>query len=120
VVNENYLAFKEPGIGMLVMFCFLQFIAGVLILFLIESELLKNINIKKLFNKKVHTQDDGSFLEEDVKKESDRIKNANLEELATKEPLVIAELTKKFRKNKKDFVAVNRLSFGIDNKECFG
>jgi hypothetical protein len=105
---------------MLILFCFLQFIVGVFILFLIESGLLKKINIKKLFNKKVHTQDDGSMLEEDVKKESDRIKNADLKELATKEPLVVAELLKKFQKNKKDFVAVNRLSFGIDNKECFG
>ena len=59
-------------------------------------------------------------LEIDVQNELDRVKNSDLKELAKDEPLVVAELFRKFRKSNKEFVAVNNLSFGISPKECFG
>lgn len=40
--------------------------------------------------------------------------------MSKKEPLVVYELLKKFRKKNIDFIAVNRLSFAVSNKECFG
>lgn len=36
------------------------------------------------------------------------------------EPLIIKALTKKFKKNKTEFTAVDRLSFGVGKNECFG
>ena len=60
------------------------------------------------------------MLDSDVKTESDRIKGSDLKQLSAKEPLVVAELFKKFKKVKTKFVAVNKLSFGIASKECFG
>jgi ATP-binding cassette subfamily A (ABC1) protein 3 len=59
-------------------------------------------------------------LEDDVKAESNRIKNANINQLISTEPLVVSDLVKEFKKGKKKFLAVNHLSFGISPNECFG
>ncbi len=59
-------------------------------------------------------------MEPDVQAEMDRVKNSNLKELASKEPLVVSELVKKFKKGKVEFTAVNRLGFGIASNESFG
>ncbi len=52
--------------------------------------------------------------------ERNRIRNSNLKELAAKEPLVVSDLFKKFKKGKVQFVAVNQLGFGIAHNESFG
>ena len=40
--------------------------------------------------------------------------------MSINEPLIINDITKDFTKKKKTFTAVNRLSFGVQKKECFG
>ena len=57
-------------------------------------------------------------LEEDVKKESLRIKSSDLQERALEEPLIVNDLFKSFRKD--GYAAVNNLSFGVLPNECFG
>ena len=57
-------------------------------------------------------------LEEDVKKESLRIKSSDLQERALEEPLIVNDLVKLFRKD--GYTAVNNLSFGVLPNECFG
>lgn len=59
-------------------------------------------------------------LEEDVEIEQERIKNANIKELTTHEPLVVRDLVRQFRKGGKKFLAVSSISFGISPNECFG
>jgi ABC-type multidrug transport system ATPase subunit len=43
-----------------------------------------------------------------------------LKKLSKVEPLIVNKLLKKFKKDKKDFIAVNYLTFGVAQKECFG
>ncbi len=52
--------------------------------------------------------------------EIDRVRRSDLKELAAKEPLVVSDLVRKFRKNKVEFTAVNNLGFGIAQNESFG
>lgn len=59
-------------------------------------------------------------LEEDVKKESLRIKSSDLQERALEEPLIVNDLVKLFKKDGKPYAAVNNLSFGVLPNECFG
>ena len=59
-------------------------------------------------------------LEEDVKKESQRIKSSDLQVRALEEPLVVNDLVKLFKKDGKPFSAVNNLTFGVLPAECFG
>jgi hypothetical protein len=60
-------------------------------------------------------------LEEDVKNESFRVKSLNLSKPASiREPLVVKELRKIFKKNAKPFSAVGGLSFGVLPTDCFG
>jgi hypothetical protein len=58
--------------------------------------------------------------EEDVQAEFDRIKQSDLKQLSKSETLVVSNIVKKFKKKKKEFYAVNHVSFGVENKECFG
>ncbi len=48
------------------------------------------------------------------------MRSSNLKELAAKEPLVVCDLVRKFRKNKVEFTAVNNMGFGIAQNESFG
>ena len=59
-------------------------------------------------------------LETDVKAEADRVKSGDIKQQATLEPLIVSELVKCYHKGKTEFTAVNKLSFGISPKECFG
>jgi hypothetical protein len=59
-------------------------------------------------------------IEQDVLAEIERVRNSDLKELASKEPLVVSELVKRYKKGKEEFLAVNRLGFGISRNESFG
>ena len=61
-----------------------------------------------------------SQIEEDVRNEAARLDNADLKELSSTEPLVVHNVVKSFKKRGQKFIAVNNLSFGISQKECFG
>ena len=56
-----------------------------------------------------------------MEREFERIKNADLTELSKKEPLILNDILRVFEKVKNDtFVAIDHLSVGVKNKECFG
>ena len=55
-----------------------------------------------------------------MKKEGERIRNCEMNVQSAIEPLIVNSLYKRFEKGKVKFLAVNNLSFGISNKECFG
>ena len=55
-----------------------------------------------------------------MQSEFDRIQNSDLDEISKSEPLIVSNLYKMFKKRKKPFVAVNRVSFGVNSNQCFG
>ena len=109
----------------MLLFCLLQFLFYNFILFAYESKfyfdwkLLKKakaILFKLLLKNKIFS----SELKSNVLRESLRIETSNLQDLIQREPLVVKNLKKEFRRNRIRFMAVNNVSFGIQKKECFG
>lgn len=130
--SQGYLSFKEPGIGMLILFTFIQFALFNLVLFSYEG---RNYLSSRWTNKlkdvlyRLMRIDSGSSsdlvkvplkLKSNVLKESIRIETCNLGELIKEEPLIVKNLYKEFSRRRKRFYAVNNLSFGIQRNECFG
>lgn len=52
------MSINEPGLGLLILFSVIQFIVGNIILFVIESGVLRKIDLKKIFRKKNEVQSD--------------------------------------------------------------
>jgi hypothetical protein len=129
--NQGYLSFKEPGIGMLILFSFVQFAVFNLIVFGYEgrnyfSSRLAS-KLKGFFYKLLRIDSwNGDLvkvplkLKSNVLKESIRIEQCNLSDLIKEEPLIVKNLYKEFIQRRKRFYAVNNLSFGIQRNECFG
>jgi hypothetical protein len=116
------MSVEEPGIGLMIIFCVIQFIVGNLIIFLMETKPFSGIRCCKT-NKKISndlSMLDMNGIEEDVATEIARIEKSDLKEQSCIEPLIVNGLTKRFHKGKTEFLAVNNLSFGISPKECFG
>ena len=59
-------------------------------------------------------------MDPDILDESNRIINADIRQITINEPLVVKNLIKRYKKNRKSFNAVNNLSFGVQQSECFG
>lgn len=59
-------------------------------------------------------------IEEDVNKEIERIKSLSQNSINYKEPLVINQVLKLFKKNKVNIAAVDNLCFGVKSQSCFG
>lgn len=55
-----------------------------------------------------------------MRDEAMRVKHSNINDLREKEPLVVNNLYKKFKKNKTKFVAVNHMSFGVQKRSVLG
>jgi ATP-binding cassette subfamily A (ABC1) protein 3 len=59
-------------------------------------------------------------IDSSVQKEITRIKNSNLMDLSIKEPLIVNQIVKLFKKSNKMIAAVDNLSFGVKAQKCFG
>lgn len=55
-----------------------------------------------------------------MEQEAQRIDQADMCELVSKEPIVAKNLCKVFKKGSKYFYAVDNVSFGVATSECFG
>lgn len=121
--NENYLAWELPGIGRYLIFMAIQGFVYLFLLFLIESGVVYRIiySIKgqnnvgfttDMYEKTVEAQE----ADDDVLAESKRINNTPLENLLETDSLVIQGLSKQYGHNR----AVDNISIGISNQECFG
>ncbi|KAJ8311155.1 hypothetical protein KUTeg_011294 [Tegillarca granosa] len=111
--NENYLAWELPGIGRYLIFMAIQGLVYLFVLFLIESG-QNNISVgfeTGMYEKVVEEQED-----DDVSAERKRITNTPLENLLETDSLVIQGLSKQYG----GYKAVDNISFGISNQECFG
>lgn len=117
--EKNYLSLQPGGIGRSLVFLAVQGYLYFIILFLIESRTLQVIYYK-LFspsstNINLPHSDSETFVQEDsdVTRERHRIASMSI---AQQESLVLQELTKYYG----TMLAVDRLSVGIPQGECFG
>ena len=102
----------------------LQGIVFFLILYIIESDIVRRLFKVKTPNRvsqalltEMNADQDGKVSEDsDVLKERQRIHSNPIQELVKTDPLVLQDLTKLYE----NFVAVNQLSIGVSQKECFG
>ncbi|KAK7002952.1 ATP-binding cassette sub-family A member 7 [Biomphalaria glabrata] len=63
----------------------------------------------------IPSRDNLSQEDEDVKREKERILSGSANDL-----LIVSDLSKVYRRNGKDFMAVNHISFGVPEGKCFG
>ena len=121
---DNYLSWTLPGVGRPLVFMVLQGIIFFHILYIIEtydivgyllrmrtSYLMSLAMLDMQANRYGETNEDW-----DVIVEQHRIHSHPIQELVKTDAVVTQELTKLYG----DFVAVEKLSFGVPQKECFG
>ena len=128
--HDNYLAWESPGIGKPVFFLFLQTILFFLLIFLFESgafQAMIQLAVEGSSGSapKTTTASDPSLRmtsppvhgeDSDVKDERVRIASTELSSLNETDSIILMEIRKFYG----SFLAVNRLSVGIPQRECFG
>ena len=120
----NYLSWTFPGVGRLFVFMILQGIVFFLILYVIETDIVGRLlkamtsnRVGQTMRTEMNTDGDGKISEDsDVADERQRIQSNPIQELVKTDSVVIQDLTKLYG----NFVAVNQLSIGVSQKECFG
>src|SRR6218665_2955041 len=122
---DNYLSFTLPGVGRSLVLMGLQGIVFFLVLYIIETNiggrLVKWLTPKRMnqatLNELKYTIQHGRISEElDLGNERLRIQSHPIQELVKTDTVVTQDLTKLYG----NFVAVNQLSIGVSQKECFG
>ncbi|KAJ8317951.1 hypothetical protein KUTeg_003042 [Tegillarca granosa] len=146
--NENFIGWEKNGIGRMLVFLASQGVVYFCVLLFIDSGLfhklvvalttntIKSIQVQNDYNindneatetspllrtpspQQLHPIRSNSLVQEDtdVATERARLANTPLEELFESESLIVQELTKYYSSN----LAVDRLSVGIKQGECFG
>ena len=129
--NENYWSWEKPGIMKFVVFMLFHFVIQLFVLFLIESNLFRNIRYmlnrrskgESIKQKQLNEQQ--SQLEKeygDLSKDSDvfdeekRVASLRDTDSKKQEIFVVDNL----KKNYANFMAVKGISFGMKSSECFG
>ena len=116
--NENYLSFEVGGIGRMLVFLAVQGVIYFTLLYLIESGVFKKI----FYLIRPPTRRRGNPIESlvaedsDIARERQRITETPLEMLFWTDALIMKELSKDYGRLR----AVDRLSVGIPQGECFG
>uniref|UniRef100_A0A182MY51 ABC transporter domain-containing protein n=1 Tax=Anopheles dirus TaxID=7168 RepID=A0A182MY51_9DIPT len=115
-----YYQWDRPGIGRHLLYCLLMTVVYFVVLFLLDFKVLKLIvqKVREWYHRKYHKQETGSSeaeMDSDVQREKERIGAMTLDERA-RTNLVAHEMTKYYNR----FLAVNKLSVGINSSECFG
>ncbi|XP_041362406.1 phospholipid-transporting ATPase ABCA3-like [Gigantopelta aegis] len=119
--NTDYLGWEANGIGRMLTFLTLQGFVYFSLVFLIESELLKTLFYKLRNWQNVHPlviQRSDSRIQEDsdVATERARMANSTLWQLFGMDKLILQEVVK----NYETICAVDHISVGIPQGECFG
>ncbi|XP_041350183.1 phospholipid-transporting ATPase ABCA3-like [Gigantopelta aegis] len=139
--SENYFDWETPGVGRELVFMILQGLLYLGLVLLIEYRVPKRVwyairsnqyNVicppDAVFNVRGNTSGQNQYcqilnpdrpVEEedgDVLEENNRINNTSLDKLSETDSLILTRLYKRFG----SFVAVNNISVGIPQKECFG
>lgn len=126
--TENYLAWESPGIGRGITFLTLQGIICFIIIIIIESGKLRILGTYIASGSRSRVNDVSDIIsltsvdqfriqeDDDVVAERERIANTPLSRLLTTDSLILSGLKKYYG----DFLAVEGLSVGIPQGECFG
>ena len=124
LIADNYLSWTPPGVGRQLIAFVLQGSVFFFILYIIESGIVgrqRNVNTSNQVSQAMLTGIDadghGRIIEDsDVANERLRIRSNPIQELVQTNPVVTQDLTKLYG----NLVAVNQLSIGVSQKECFG
>ena len=118
--QDNVLAWQSPGIGRAVVFMAIQGVVFLAILFIIESGRARAIWQNIVTGTNVPITDDVTDMDpnmdSDVKQESQRIAQTVLSDLVLTDSLIIKDIKKYYGL----FPAVDEISIGIPQGECFG
>ncbi|XP_050417300.2 phospholipid-transporting ATPase ABCA3 [Patella vulgata] len=120
--SDNYLSFDRPGIGKNVLLLVVQSLVFFFITLTIEAQLPQKVWYKVRPNSdeveplqsQSHTNLGEPQTDSDVANEIDRIKNMDMDQ--PKDSFVLKSLYKRYG----NFVAVDHISVGIPDRECFG
>ncbi|KAH3872038.1 phospholipid-transporting ATPase ABCA3-like isoform X2 [Dreissena polymorpha] len=118
--NPNPLGWKANGIGRMLTFLCIQFVFYYGVLLLMESNIVQSV-IQKI-RKRTKPLDEYIVTHDvvrednDVAKERSRIANNTITSLCRSDKLILSELSKCYNNH----VAVNQISIGIPEGECFG
>ena len=121
--NANPLGWESNGIGRMLVFMIIQSVFYFTILFLLESQVTHRllqclVTKSELPNELVLSSDSVTQVQEDddVAKERTRLASFTLDNLFQSNKVIMQELSKFYGTN----LAVNRISVGIPEGECFG
>lgn len=122
--QENVLAWESPGIGRAVVFMGIQGVVFFAILFFIESgfaqkwsqKIMASSNEADLPSDLEMGLDSASPEDSDVLAEAERVKQTPFQDLVQADSLVLKEIRKFYGQ----FLAVDNVSVGIPQGECFG
>ncbi|KAL4240689.1 ATP-binding cassette sub- A member 3 [Mactra antiquata] len=121
--DSNPLGWESNGIGRMLLFLCVQSVLYFTVLFLFESEIMHSLYQQVMKESSKHEvyemmMSDPSMIQEDedVARERARLANTDLTTLIHSDKLVLSELTKYYGRN----LAVNGISVGIPQGECFG
>nr|APD26547.1 ATP-binding cassette transporter subfamily A member 3-like X1 protein [Brachionus koreanus] len=122
--DTNYMGINEPGNGLFLLISAFQLVFIVLLFIATETnafnkEYLRNF-LMSLFKADPKYISMNSEIEDDVKKEIERIDESNLAKLSQHEPLIVKKLLKLFKKKNIRLSAVDNMSFGVPSQTCFG
>uniref|UniRef100_A0A4X2KQT5 ABC transporter domain-containing protein n=1 Tax=Vombatus ursinus TaxID=29139 RepID=A0A4X2KQT5_VOMUR len=112
---KNIYAWQSLGIGKYLTCMAISGLVFLLLLFFIETNFFWKLKIsfRKIFEREKLVSDD------DVEDEREKILNS-LPKLLQDTPLITKELTKVYGHRKTPILTVNRISFTVQKKECFG
>ncbi|XP_072455492.1 phospholipid-transporting ATPase ABCA3 [Notamacropus eugenii] len=122
--QENFFAWKAPGIGKYMTSMAASGFVFLILLFLIETDLLWRLRtlVSNIFRTQnwaqMHIQSSAIPKDQDVEDEKKKVLES-LPELLLNTPLVIKELTKVYSQ-RVPFLAVDRISLSVQKGECFG
>ncbi|XP_052767410.1 phospholipid-transporting ATPase ABCA3-like isoform X2 [Mya arenaria] len=122
--NSNPLGWEPNGIGRMLFFLSMQFVFYTTVLLCLESEIFHSL--VQIIRKSLAASQEIEIIElertgrvqedDDVARERSRIANNHPTSLLQTDKILLSELSKCYDRN----IAVNRISLGIPQGECFG
>jgi ATP-binding cassette subfamily A (ABC1) protein 3 len=121
--NDNYLEWDYPGCGKYLLMMFIQAVVYLVIVLLIDSGIIQRLLYPVLCGEKagvVNSDPDQNTTQDfDVMEESRRITSTQMGDLMNTDKLIIKHLKKTYG-TIDPFHAVQDISVGISEQECFG
>lgn len=114
--EENYLAWDVPGIGRYLLFLGIQGLLYWALVFLVEYGFVRRVWYVIRPPEGFYSEPSPISEDSDVAEERERVNSSGIGELSRVESLVLHDVTKSYS----GYVAVEKISVGIPQNECFG